>query len=643
MMPEIGTLLLALAVVLSFGVSVAGLLLHELAENLRLALIRNQVIGVAAALASAFGILVYALVSHDFSVAYVANNSNTELPLLYCVAAAWGAHEGSLLLWALLLSIWSVLVCAFSRSLPSAVRIKVLGVLGLVELGFLLFTLLTSSPFLRNLQVPEQGADLNPILQDPALALHPPLLYMGYVGTAVAFAFAIAAMLTNHLDSQFARWVRPWTLASWLSLTLGITLGSFWAYYELGWGGWWFWDPVENASFMPWLAATALIHSLAVTEKRGLFRQWTLLLAILTFSLSLLGTFLVRSGVLVSVHAFAADPARGLFILGLLLFYIVGALVIYAIKARHLQQRGGFLATSRETFLLINNALLVSTTALILLGTLWPLVLDVFKLGQISVGPPYFNLAFMIPMLPLVFLAAIGMHATWRYGNLARRRRFFLASISVALLGAGVLVGVVYHQGWHWLTVVGFTAGIFIIVSSAYEPCKHWLTGQRLGLSVYGMVFAHIGMGIFTIGVSGVSSFALEKDVSLAKGESAVIGEYQFALTETRAVNGPNYAALAGIFALSHQGQPLASLQTEKRVFHAGGAPLTHAAIYSQGTLDLFVALGEDLGAGKWSLRLQYKPLVRFIWWGGVMMALGAILALMDRRYRTVAPASPDA
>lgn len=634
MMPEVGTLLLAVAVVLSLGISLTGLVLHTLNSQLRLELTRNLTVGVALSLAAAFGILINALLIHDFSVVYVAKNSNTELPRLYCVAAAWGAHEGSLLLWALLLSVWALLVLCYSRSLPVEFRVRVLGVLGLVELGFLLFTITTSNPFLRNLVVPEQGADLNPILQDPALALHPPLLYMGYVGTAVAFAFAVAAMLSERMDSEFARWVRPWTLASWLSLTLGITLGSFWAYYELGWGGWWFWDPVENASFMPWLAATALIHSLAVTEKRGLFRQWTLLLSILSFSLSLLGTFLVRSGVLVSVHSFAADPARGLFILGLLVFYIVGALVLYALKARTLQQTGGFDVEARETFLLLNNALLVSTTGLILLGTLWPLVLEVLHLGQISVGPPYFNVAFMIPMLPLVFLAAVGMHAAWQQGRLARRHTMLMATLAVAVGLAILLVWGVYAQGLKPLTVVGCTAGLWVILSAMYEPVSHWRRGQLVSRSVLGMVVAHVGIGVFTLGVSGVSSFAIEKDVSLRVGESVKIGDYQFTLSKTEPVKGPNYEALAGVFELTQNGQLLTSMTSEKRVFHAGGAPMTHAAIYSAGTRDLFVALGEDLGAGKWSLRLQYKPLVRFIWWGGVLMAMGAIIAIFDRRYR---------
>jgi len=630
MMPEWGTLALALAIVLSLSGAVLGLGPMPLPVELNLKLLRNCTLGVWWALAVAFALLVTALVTHDFSVAYVAKNSNTELPRLYCVAAAWGAHEGSLLLWALLLSLWSVLVARHSRSLPPTFRLKVLGVLALVQLGFLLFTLLTSSPFERNLVVPDEGADLNPILQDPALALHPPLLYMGYVGTAVAFAFAVAAMLTGHLDQAFARWVRPWTLASWLALTLGITLGSFWAYYELGWGGWWFWDPVENASFMPWLAATALIHSLAVTAQRGLFRQWTLLLSILTFSLSLLGTFLVRSGVLVSVHSFAADPTRGLFILGLLVFYIVGALLLYALKGQSLTQRGGFDATSRESFLLFNNALLVTTALLILLGTLWPLFLEVFQWGQISVGPPYFNVAFMIPMLPLVALASVGAHAAWKHGALWRRARGLAATAAIAMVLA-VLLRSVYPSGGSWLTLCGFFAGCLILCSSL--ALWWWDLRASFGLrhAAVGMVVAHLGIGVFTIGVTGVSSFAIEKDVSLAPQESAVVADYRVTFIALQPVKGPNYDGLGGTFELRHANQWLATVESQKRVFHAGGAPMTHAAIFSRGGYDLFVALGEDLGAGKWSLRLQYKPLVRLIWWGGVLMALGGLWALVFR------------
>jgi cytochrome c-type biogenesis protein CcmF len=437
-------------------------------------------------------------------------------------------------------------------------------------------------------------------------------------------------MLGGQLDQRFARWARPWVLASWVSLTLGITLGSFWAYYELGWGGWWFWDPVENASFMPWLAATALIHSLAVTEKRGLFTQWTLLLSILTFSLSLLGTFLVRSGVLVSVHSFAADPTRGLFILGLLVFYIVGALLVYALKGQALKQSGGFNETSRESFLLINNALLVTTALLILLGTLWPLILEVFKWGQISVGPPYFNVAFMIPMLPLVFLVSVGAHAAWKYGALARRQRV-LGGLALAALGGGSLLALSYHAPVSLLTVSGFWAGFLVIFSSAYLWWNEFRSATGVKSAALGMVIAHIGIGVFTIGVSGVSSFAIEKDVSLGVHDAVPLADYTVQFLGTHPVKGPNYDGVGGAFVVQRDATVLAQLETQKRVFHAGGSAMTHAAIHSGGGYELFLALGEDVGQGKWSVRLQYKPLVRLIWWGGVLMALGGLWALWFR------------
>ena len=412
--PELGTLAMVIALLLSAAQAFFGLVGAHRNRLSWMQAVTPAVAGVWVFVSFAFGILTYSFIVHDFSVGYVATNSNTELPLMYRVAAVWGAHEGSLLLWIEILATWALLVAAFSKSLPNAFRARVLGVLGLVGVGFSSFTLLTSSPFTRLLPAAAEGADLNPILQDPALAIHPPMLYMGYVGTAVAFAFAVAAMLAGRIDPAWSRWTRPWTVAAWMCLTVGIALGSWWAYYELGWGGWWFWDPVENASFMPWLASTALIHSLAVTEKRGLFKNWTLLLAIFAFSLSLLGTFLVRSGVLVSVHAFASDPSRGLFILGLLLFFIVGSLTLYAIRAPSLKSDGGFELVSRESFLLLNNALLVAAAALILIGTLWPLVMDAFSLGKISVGPPYFNMVFLVPTLPLLALVGVGMHASWR-------------------------------------------------------------------------------------------------------------------------------------------------------------------------------------------------------------------------------------
>lgn len=634
MIPELGTLSLAIALLLSMAQAVLGI---WGAHGHRLGWMKaagSAVVGVWVFVALAFGALVYSLVTHDFTVAYVAQNSNSALPLLYRVAAAWGAHEGSLLLWTWILATWALLVAVFSTALPIAFRARVLGVLGLVGCGFLAFTLLTSSPFARLIPAAPDGADLNPILQDPALAAHPPMLYMGYVGTSVAFAFAVAAMLSGRLDAAWARWTRPWTVAAWMCLTVGIALGSWWAYYELGWGGWWFWDPVENASFMPWLATTALIHSLAVTEKRGLFKQWTLLLAIFAFSLSLLGTFLVRSGVLVSVHAFASDPSRGLFILGLLMFFIVGSLLLYAFRAASLKSDGGFAIVSRESFLLLNNALLVAAAALILVGTLWPLVMDVLSLGKISVGPPYFNVVFLVPTLPLVALVGVGMHAAWQRARLGARGRWLAYILAVAVVCAMAIAYGAYRQGGLALTVVGFTAGVFVIGSSLLEPWQRWRHRQPLSRAALGMAVAHLGIGIFVIGVTGVSSYKVEKDVSLGVGESADIAGYRFSFRGTHPVTGPNYTAIEGRIEVTRDGHAVTELATQKRTYRVQRNPMTQAGIAVAWNRDLFVALGEDLGAGKWSMRLQYKPLVRYLWIGALVMALGGLIAMTDRRYR---------
>ena len=634
MIPEIGTLALLIALLLTalqafFGL--AGAYRND-AVWMRTSSIATT--GVFAFVLLAFLILVRAFIEHDYSVEYVAHNSNNELPLMYRIAAVWGAHEGSLLLWVLILATWSLLVARLSGGLPDAFRARVLGTLGLVGLGFLAFTMFTSSPFTRLLPSPSDGADLNPILQDPALAAHPPMLYMGYVGTSVAFAFAVAAMLSGRMDASWSRWTRPWTVAAWMCLTLGITLGSWWAYYELGWGGWWFWDPVENASFMPWLASTALIHSLAVTEKRGLFRNWTLLLAIFAFSLSLLGTFLVRSGVLVSVHSFAADPSRGLFVLALLLFFIVGSLSLYAIRAPSLQADGGFAPVSRESFLLLNNALLVAAAGLILLGTLWPLIMDSFNLGKISVGPPYFNTVFLVPTLPLVALVAVGMHATWKRASYASKGRV-LTYMALGGLALGALIAFVCYGSYGVpLTIIGFGGGFFLMASAAWEPVLRLIRRQAQTRAAVGMAVAHFGIGMFVIGVSGVASYKIEKDVSMGPGDTATIAGYTFRFDSTNDARGPNYQAREAHVSITSDGKPVADLTTQKRQFKVQSMPMTHAGITVAWNRDLFVALGDELGAGKWSLRLQYKPLVRYIWLGGVFMALGGLIAILDRRYR---------
>jgi cytochrome c-type biogenesis protein CcmF len=584
--------------------------------------------------ALSFAVLCWAFFKNDFSVQYVANNSNSELPTFYRFAAVWGAHEGSLLLWALALSTWSVLVVPFSRNLPETFAARVIGVLGVVSVGFQLFILLTSSPFERLVPAAPDGRDLNPLLQDPALAIHPPMLYIGYVGFSVAFAFAVACLLEGKLDEKWARWARPWTTVSWMFLTIGIALGSWWAYYELGWGGWWFWDPVENASFMPWLVGTALIHSLAVTEKRGLFKSWTLLLAITAFSLSLLGTFLVRSGVLVSVHAFASDPSRGLFILAFLGICVGGSLALYAWRGPALRAKGGFDTLSRETFLLTNNLLLLVAAALILIGTLYPLFLDALNKGKISVGPPYFNVVFLIPTIPLLFLMAIGMHSVWKKSNLEDIKQP-LAILFAVSLAIGLIVPPVVYGAFHVTTVVGLTAGVWVILSSLYEPFQRLRKRQSLSRGVVGMTIAHIGVGVFAIGVTVTQTYRIEKDIALKPGETVELQGYTFQFNSTRPVQGPNFDAIESEVTISRDGKLVATLHPQKRVYRVQRSPMTEAGIHVKWSRDLFVAMGEDLGQGAWSMRIQYKPMVRYIWLGALIMALGGIVAVTDRRYRT--------
>jgi cytochrome c-type biogenesis protein CcmF len=590
--------------------------------------------------AFAFGCLVWAFVQSDFSVLYVANHSQLALPTIYKVSAVWGAHEGSLLMWILILAIWTVAVSYFSHDLPQAFSARVIGVLGLLSTGFLLFTLLTSNPFERLTPAPADGADLNPLLQDPGLAIHPPILYAGYVGFSVAFAFAIAAMISGNLDQKWAKWTRPWTTVAWLFLTVGIALGSWWAYYELGWGGWWFWDPVENASFMPWLVGTALIHSLAVTERRGLFKSWTLLLAISAFSLSLLGTFLVRSGILVSVHAFATDPTRGFFILGFLGVVILSALLLYAWRAPGLDSAAGFRPLSRETFLLLNNVLLVIAALLVFIGTLAPLVVEVLNAGKISVGAPWFSVAFAIPMLPLVVLMGMGMHTAWRSQPLEPWLRRLRIPAAVALV-IGLVIPFMYGGPFGALAAVGSIAGIWIIVVSLIQPLRTWRSKVRLTPAVLGMSVAHMGVGLFVLGVTMVNTFGVETDRALRPGESIEIGKYQYEMRELRDVRGPNYSAREAVIDIRRNGEFVAEVRPQKRQYLVQKSPMTEAGIDAGLTRDLFVALGDQIGQDTWSVRVQYKPMIRFIWLGCLVMALGGLIAASDRRYRMVAAESP--
>ncbi|MGB6309103.1 MAG: heme lyase CcmF/NrfE family subunit [Steroidobacteraceae bacterium] len=639
MAAELGIFSLILAFVLSLSQAFFGLVGAWRGRPVWMAVARPAVTGQFVFVAMAFACLAYCFVNNDFSVLYVARNSNSQLPLFYKVAALWGAHEGSLLLWILILSIWSLAVAAFSRQLPLSFSSRVLGVMGIVSAGFMLFTLWTSSPFLRLIPAPSDGADLNPILQDFALAIHPPMLYTGYVGFSVAFAFAIAAMLEGRLDQTWAKWTRPWTIFAWLFQTVGIALGSWWAYYELGWGGWWFWDPVENASFMPWLVGTALIHSLSVTEKRGIFKSWTLLLAIFAFSLSLVGTFLVRSGVLVSVHSFATDPTRGLYILAFLVFTIGGSLTLYAWRAPKLYAPGGFELFSREFFLLVNNVILVSVAGLVLWGTLSPLVYEMLGIGKISVGPPVFAVMFLVPVLPLMVFLAAGMHSAWRRGKLTVTAQPLWWLLGAAAALAVAVQGLVFRE-FHPVGLIGFTFGFWVMFSSLLEPVRRWRQKQTLTAALLGMCLAHFGVGMFAIGASGVESYKIEKDVALKPGGSFTIRGYDFRFLNAAKVRGPNYDAVEALVEVTHDGRQVALLRPQKRHFWVQQTDNSHAAIAVNWARDLFVAMGEPLGADAWSMRIQYKPLVRYIWLGALVMAFGGFIAATDRRYRLKVPAA---
>jgi cytochrome c-type biogenesis protein CcmF len=579
----------------------------------------------------AFIALAWSFLANDFSVTYVAEHSNSLLPPIYRFCAVWGGHEGSLLLWVFMLAGWAVAVSRFSRSLDEATVARVLGVLGLVATGLLLFVLLTSNPFGRLLPAADNGRDLNPLLQDPGLIVHPPMLYMGYVGFSVAFAFAIAALLSGRLDAAWARWSRPWTTAAWIFLTLGIGLGSWWAYYELGWGGWWFWDPVENASFMPWLVGTALMHSLAVTEKRGAFKGWTVLLAISAFSLSLLGTFLVRSGVLTSVHAFASDPRRGIFILALLVIVVGSSLALFAWRAPRVAAGGTFALVSRETMLLAGNLLLVVASASVLLGTLYPLIIDALNLGKLSVGPPYFNAVFVPVMVPVLLLMAMAPFARWKHADLPGIART-LRVVGAIALAAAVIVPWLMGT-WTVLTGLGMLL-VFWCGGSIVLQTVRRLRIDKPPLSFWGMQLGHFGIAVFIAGVTLVGGYQQEKDVRMEPGDTVLVGGHVFKFNGVREVPGPNYTAQRGEFEVSKDGKSDRMLYPEKRNYFSSTMPMTEAAIDTGFTRDVYVSLGEGLEGRAWAVRVYYKPFVDWIWAGCVLMALGGACALSDRRYR---------
>ncbi|WP_336755669.1 heme lyase CcmF/NrfE family subunit [Pantoea sp. USHLN298] len=649
MMPEIGTFLLCLALGISLLLSTYPLWGAVRQDARLMAMARPLAAGLFVLIAAAFLLLVWAFIANDFTVSYVATNSNSLLPVYYRIAATWGAHEGSLLLWVLLLSSWTVAVAIFSRGMPQDALARVLAVMGMINLGFLLFILLTSNPFSRTLpDFPIDGHDLNPMLQDIGLIFHPPLLYMGYVGFSVAFAFAIASLMAGRLDTAWARWSRPWTTAAWVFLTIGIVLGSAWAYYELGWGGWWFWDPVENASFMPWLAGTALMHSLAVTEKRGTFKAWTVLLAITAFSLSLLGTFLVRSGVLVSVHSFASDPARGMFILAFLVIVIGSSLLLYAIKGGQVRSRVQNETWSRESFLLSNNVLLIAAMLVVLLGTLLPLVHKQLGLGSISVGEPFFNTMFSWLMAPFALLLGIGPLVRWRRDQPQKLAKRLALALIVTLAGS-ILIPWWLQDRIAAMTVVGLLMSLWIIVLTLlelHERATHrhrFFSGLRhLSRSHWGMVLGHLGVGVTVIGIAFSTQYSVERDVRMKAGDSVDIHHYHFVFRGVQNLQGPNYSGGAGLIEVTRNGKPEATLQAEKRFYTAARTMMTEAAIDGGFSRDLYAALGEELDDGGWAVRIYYKPFVRWIWFGGLLMALGGLFCLCDPRYRARKKATPE-
>jgi cytochrome c-type biogenesis protein CcmF len=633
MIPELGQFALALALAVAVLQAVLPIAGAANGNAAWIAVARPAALTQALLVAFAFGCLTYAFVNNDFSVAYVAAHSNSALPLHYRVAGVWGGHEGSLLLWALMLGVWMSAVSGFSDHLPDEMTARVLGVMGIVSAGFLAFMLFTSNPFDRQFPPAADGSDLNPLLQDPGMVLHPPMLYMGYVGFSVAYAFAVAALISGKLDAAWARWSRPWTTVAWMFLTLGIALGSGWAYYELGWGGWWFWDPVENASFMPWLVGTALIHSLAVTEKRGAFRSWTVLLAIIAFGLSLLGTFLVRSGVLTSVHAFAVDPKRGVFILGLFALLIGGALVLYAWRTSRIGLGGDFAPVSRESFLLANNVLLAAAAASVFLGTLYPLLIDALGVGKLSVGPPYFEAVFVPLMAPALFLMGVGPLARWKHTSIPELAVLLRWALAVSL-AVGLLLPLAFGE-WHALT--GFALALAVwIVATALISLKKRPRGSRSHL---GMVVAHTGVAVFVVGVTLVKTYESDKDLKMKPGDTVFLAGYLFRLDEVTDVKGPNYVAARAKVSVTKSGEPITVMYPEKRLYVVQNTSMTEAAIDPGPTRDLYVSLGDPFDDGSWLVKVQHKPFVDWIWVGCIIMALGGLLAATDRRYRVVLPA----
>ena len=643
MLGQIGNFALVLAFCLAAVQAILPLVGTGLGDERLMRSGRSLAVGQLVFLLIAYLALTWAFISDDFSLAYVYSNSAQDLPLIFKITAVWGGHEGSMLFWVLSLALWGVAVAAFSRALPREMFARVLAVMGMVGVGFIGFTVFTSNPFETLFPIPPEGTDLNPLLQDPGMIIHPPLLFIGYTGLAVAFAFAIAALIGARLDAAWARWSRPWATTAWIFLTLGIGLGSWWSYYELGWGGWWFWDPVENASLLPWLTATALIHSLAVTEKRGGFKVWTVMLAIISFALTIIGGFLVRSGVITSVHSFATDPDRGVFILGLLAVTLMGSLAIYAWRAPKVGLGGSFGLYSRESLLLANNVLLTVACAAVLIGTLYPMAVEALGMGKISVGPPYFDAVFMPLMLPLLFLIGIGPLATWKQASPTQTYR----QLRWVFLGSA-LIGCLWPLtmgAWKPLTAVGLMVVIWILATAGmdlYERVQRrhdmgWGPALRGALrpSFFGMHAAHAGLALVLMAITMVSTYEVERDVRLEPGQSETIRDYTFTMHGYSQVDGPNYQADQVEIELQQDGEVINTLYPQKRYYNKSPRQPMHQASLDRGlTRDVYVALGDNLGGDAWTMRLYYKPYMTWMWAGCLIMALGGLIAVTDRRYR---------
>jgi len=647
MIAEFGHYALVLALALALVQASVPMIGARKDDPVLMAVAGPTAVGQFCFVAMAFAALMTCYVRSDFSVVNVFENSHSAKPLVYKLSGLWGNHEGSMLLWVLILSVFGALVALFGSNLPARLKANALAVQSLIAVAFILFILITSNPFLRIAKAPLEGRDLNPILQDPGLAIHPPLLYLGYVGLSISFSFAIAALIDGRIDAAWARWIRPWTLLAWMFLTLGIAMGSYWAYYTLGWGGWWFWDPVENASFMPWLATTALLHSALVMEKRDALKVWTILLAILAFSLSLIGTFLVRSGVLTSVHAFATDPTRGVFILAILVLFIGGSLTLFALRAPLLKQGGLFAPISREGALVLNNLFLVSACATVFIGTLYPLALEALTGEKISVGAPFFNATFAPVFVPLLIAVPFGPLLAWKRGDLLGAAQRLVGAAGIAV----ITVAVVFAMEGGGPILVPFAIGLaFYVMAGALTDIVErtgllkvplataFARAKGLPRSAWGAAFAHFGLGITLLGVIGETQWSLERIAELKPGQTISVRRYELQFDGVTTRQGPNYRDLVAHFTVRRHGDLIGVMEPSKRSFPSRGTATSQTALMTRGVSQLYLSLGDPNADGSLAVRLYYKPLVLLIWLGAVVMVVGGALSLSDRRLRVGAP-----